>query len=71
VLGSSHGSRRTASWATAQKPRTTPRVVRLGRAANDNARQPNLRARLVVAGLVAALVLVYGIGGDLISALGV
>ena len=56
MLGSSHGSRRTASWATAQKPRTTPRVVRLGRAANDNARQPNLRARLVVAGLVIALV---------------
>ena len=64
MLGSSHGSRRTASWATAQKPRTTPRVVRLGRAANDNARQPNLRARLVVVlGFVitlAALALLTG-----------
>jgi len=65
VLGSSHGSRRTASWATAQKPRTTPRVVRLGRAANDNARQPNLRARLVVAGLVIALVALALLDGRL------
>ena len=66
MLGSSHGSRRTASWATAQKPRTTPRVVRLGRAANDNARQPNLRARLVVAGLVIALVALTLLDGRLI-----
>ena len=66
MLGSSHGSRRTASWATAQKPRTTPRVVRLGRAANDNARQPSLRARLVVAGLVIALVALALLDGRLI-----
>jgi hypothetical protein len=66
VLGSSHGSRRTASWATAQKPRTTPRVVRLGRAANDNARQPNLRARLVMAGLAIALVALALLEGRLI-----
>ena len=67
MLGSSHGSRRTASWATAQKPRTTPRVVRLGRAANDNARQLNLRARLVVvAGLVLALVALALLDGRLI-----
>ena len=66
MLGSSHGSRRTASWATAQKPRTTPRVVRLGRAANDNMRQPNLRARLVVAGLVLALVALALLDGRLI-----
>ena len=66
MLGSSHGSRRTASWATAQKPRTTPRVVRLGRAANDNARRPNLRARLVVAGLALALVVLALLDGRLI-----
>jgi len=66
VLGSSHGSRRTASWATAQKPRTTPRVVRLGRAANDNMRQPNLRARLVLAGLAIALVALAVLYGRLI-----
>ena len=66
MLGSSHGSRRTASWATAQKPRTTPRVVRLGRAANDNIRQPNLRARLVVAGLVLALAALALLDGRLI-----
>jgi len=33
-----------------------PRVVRLGRAANDNARLPNLRARLVVIGLAAVAI---------------
>ena len=66
MLGSSHGSRRTASWATAQKPRTTPRVVRLGRAANDNARQPNLRARLVMAGLAITLVALALLDGRLI-----
>ena len=33
-----------------------PRVVRLGRAANDNARQRSLRARLVVICVVAAAV---------------
>ncbi|WP_428660986.1 hypothetical protein [Reyranella sp.] len=60
---SSHGSRRMAAWATAQRPRAMPRVVRLGRAANDNTRQPNLRVRLVVAGSVlvlAALALLSG-----------
>ena len=66
MLGSSHGSRRTASWATAQKPRTTPRVVRLGRAANDNVRRPNLRARLVMAGLAIALVALALLDGRLI-----
>jgi hypothetical protein len=32
-----------------------PRVVRLGRAANDNARQPAWRARLILIGAVAAV----------------
>jgi len=58
VLHSSHGSHRTAAWATAQRPRATPRVVRVGRAANDNVRQPNLRARLVLAGLAFAALVV-------------
>jgi hypothetical protein len=43
-----------------------PRVVRLGRAANDNARQPNLRARLVVAGLAIALIALALLDGRLI-----
>lgn len=33
-----------------------PRVVRLGRAANDNARLPVWRARLILIGAAAALV---------------
>jgi hypothetical protein len=44
-----------------------PRVVRLGRAANDNARQPNLRARLVVVlGFVIALAALALLDGRLI-----
>ena len=38
-----------------QKPRPMPRVVRLGRAANDNARLPAWRARLLVIGAAAAV----------------
>jgi hypothetical protein len=33
-----------------------PRVVRLGRAANDNSRQPGALTRLFVVGLVGAFV---------------
>jgi hypothetical protein len=56
VARSSHGSRRALPWAVAQGPRPLPRVVRLGRAANDNARLRNLQARLVVIGIAAAAV---------------
>ncbi len=52
---SPHGSPRTAAWATPQKPRTTPRVVRVGRAANDNTRPPSLRAWLTAASLALAV----------------
>ncbi|MBS0537113.1 MAG: hypothetical protein JSR47_00055 [Proteobacteria bacterium] len=52
---STTGSRRTTAWAIDQKPRSLPRVVRLGRAANDNARQPGGNARLFVAALGATL----------------
>ena len=66
MLRSSRGSNRIAAWATAQRPRPMPRVVRLGRAANDNMRQPNLRVRLVVAGLVLALAALALLDGRLI-----
>ncbi len=52
----SRGSRRTTTWAVDQKPRSMPRVVRLGRAANDNTRQPGLHTRLLA--VVAATTLV-------------
>ena len=42
----SSGSRRTTTWAVDQKPRSMRRVVRLGRAANDNFRLPRSAARL-------------------------
>jgi hypothetical protein len=54
---SSFGSRRTTTWAVDQKPRSLPRVVRLGRPANDNLRQPNMPLRLAVITLVTAVAL--------------
>ncbi|TMJ24455.1 MAG: hypothetical protein E6G95_18250 [Alphaproteobacteria bacterium] len=51
---STYGSRRALPWAVAQKPKPMPRVVRLGRAANDNARLSGMRAKLAVIGLAAA-----------------
>jgi hypothetical protein len=53
----SSGSRRTTTWAVDQKPRSKPRVVRLGRAANDNTRQTGINARLFAAVLAATLVM--------------
>ena len=53
---SSHDSPRTLPWAVAQRARPMPRVVRLGRAANDNTRmRPRIRGRIVVLSLVLAL----------------
>jgi hypothetical protein len=55
VARSSHGSRRALPWTVAQKARPLPRVVRIGRAANDNARRPNVPARTLAVCLVIAL----------------
>ncbi len=52
---SSHGSRRALPWAVTHQPRPLPRVVRLGRAANDNARLPAGRARVIAISLLLAL----------------
>ena len=54
---SSYGSRRSTTWTVDQKPRSVPRVVRLGRPANDNLREPNMGLRLAVIALVTALAL--------------
>ena len=45
---SSRGHRPDSSWAVAHKPRPLPRIVRLGRPANDNHRRPerDFRAEL-------------------------
>jgi hypothetical protein len=51
---SSYGPNRAAIWAVAQKPRPKPRVVRLGRPANDNHRHGAL-TRLLVFGLATML----------------
>ena len=55
---SSYGSRRTLPWAIAQKARPMPRIVRLGRAANDNARRTNVPIRALVVCLMIALAVV-------------
>jgi len=55
VARSSHGSRRALPWAVTQSARPMPRIVRLGRAANDNGRLPAERARVFVICLVLAL----------------
>lgn len=58
---SSFGPRQgETSWAATQTPKAHPRIVRVGRPANDNFRPRGLRTgMLVVAGLVgAALALV-------------
>ncbi|SJZ47494.1 hypothetical protein SAMN02745126_01236 [Enhydrobacter aerosaccus] len=55
---SSHGSRRATTWAVAQKPKPMPRVVRLGRPANDNVRQTGLQTRLLVVAIATALMMV-------------
>ena len=57
----SSGSRRTTTWAFDQKPRSMPRVVRLGRAANDNIRLPRIHTRLfmVVVTTAAAMLALY------------
>ena len=58
----SSGSRRTTTWAVDQKPRSMPRVVRLGRAANDNIRLPGFSIRLfgvVLATTLAMMALYY------------
>ncbi len=54
---SSFGSRRTTTWTVDQKPRAVPRVVRLGRPANDNLRESKMGLRLAVIVLVTAFAL--------------
>jgi len=57
---SSFGPRQgETSWAATQTPRVQPRIVRVGRPANDNFRRRGLRMWILVAGIAgAALALV-------------
>ncbi len=55
---SSYGSRPATTWAVAQTAVPRPRVVRLGRAANDNVRRPSLQVRLLVVVIATALAMV-------------
>lgn len=52
---SSYGPNRAATWAVTQKPKPMPRVVRLGRPANDNFHRYGALRRLFALGLATAL----------------
>ena len=54
---SSRGPRQATTWAAEQNTRPLPRIVRLGRPANDNARQLGPLA-LALYGTFAAVVVV-------------
>jgi hypothetical protein len=51
----SHGPRRATAWTTAPQSRPMPRVVRLGRPANDNARSSAMLIRAFAFGLAVSL----------------
>ncbi|MBN9540614.1 MAG: hypothetical protein IKE60_20145 [Reyranella sp.] len=53
---SSYGPRRATTWAATENQRPMPRIVRLGRPANDNHRQPSAIKRAIVMGFVGVLV---------------
>ena len=53
----SRGPRRALTWAAEQNPRPLPRIVRLGRPANDNDRPYGRVARVVAAGAAAVAAL--------------
>ena len=50
---SSRGPSRATTWATERHSRPQPRIVRLGRPANDNVRQVSLAVRVAAASLAA------------------
>ena len=52
---SSRGPRQATTWAAEQNPRPLPRIVRLGRPANDNHRRHGVLTRLFVFGLATTL----------------
>lgn len=52
---SSHGPRQATTWAATHQPKPMPRLVRLGRPANDNFRQSGRLTRLICAGLAGAI----------------
>jgi hypothetical protein len=55
---SSFGPRRATTWATEQHPRPVPRIVRLGRPANDNDRGFGPLVKALAAFVVAAIAVV-------------
>ena len=52
---SSRGPRQATTWAAEQNSRPLPRIVRLGRPANDNGRGKGAIVRLALMALAAAV----------------
>lgn len=52
---SSYGPRRATTWAATENQRPMPRIVRLGRPANDNYRRPSVVKRALMMGFVGIL----------------
>jgi hypothetical protein len=63
---SSFGPNRATTWTVTQKARPMPRVVRLGRPANDNHHRHGLLRGLLMLGLAAALLALVVSGVSLI-----
>jgi len=62
----SFGPNRAATWTVTQKPRPMPRVVRVGRPANDNHHRHGVLRGFLVAGLATALLALVVAGARLI-----
>ena len=61
---SSFGPNRAATWTVSQKSRPMPRIVRLGRPANDNHHRHGVLRSFLMLGFAAALLalVVSGMG---------
>ncbi len=57
----SQGPRRATTWAAEHNPRPTPRIVRLGRAANDNVRPLGRTVQMLLVIFVAAATLLAAV----------
>jgi hypothetical protein len=57
---SSRGPRQATTWAAEQNPRPLPRIVRLGRPANDNVRHVG-PLTLALCGTLAAAVVLFAL----------
>ena len=63
---SSFGPNRAATWTVTQKPKPMPRIVRLGRPANDNYSRHGISWMLRMLGIAAAALALVAVAAHLI-----